>query len=63
MNMSTKYMVAPRRMVSKRLGMPGNLIVGLLALMAMITNATTSTMTRCGDCQGSCDRIRLECDW
>ena len=42
-NMSTKYIVASRWIVSKMLGMPGYL--GFLARIKTIKNARTSTVT------------------
>jgi len=42
-----KYRVASRRIISKRLGMPGNLFLAdLLAVNRMIENAKTSVMPR-----------------
>ena len=48
-NMNIKYTVASRRMESKTLGMPGYLFVlDLLAVVAIIKNARTSTTQRRG---------------
>jgi len=47
--MNMKYCVASRTMVSKRLGMPGYLLIpDLLAVTKMIKNTRTSMTGGCG---------------
>ena len=49
--MTTKYTVAPRKMVFRMFGIPGNVAVVLLALARMIKKARRSMMRRRGESQ------------